>query len=149
METGWMMQCPQILLALGCVAMGLVPTFGFRLIQHMLGRSRQGFGSTLASAAPMASGPWAGVRDVNASALYIPLALAAGLAVTYLLAWGIAKLGGATRRAASPWLCGYAREADCNRYAARNLYGVVNRYFRWVGGAPASQPAAQPAWKER
>ena len=148
LETNWMMQCSQIFLALGCVVMGLVPALGFRLIQHMLGRSRQGFGSALASATPMIGGYWAGVRDVSGSALFMPLGLAAALAVTFLMAFGMAKLGGATRRAAVPWLCGYAREADCYRYAARNLYGEINRYFRWLGGAP-SHPGGQTAWKER
>jgi hypothetical protein len=71
------------------------------------------------------------------------------LALTFLAAHTISKLGGATRRAAVPWLCGYVREADCHRYAARNLYGEINRYFRWLGGAPASQPGGQPVWKER
>jgi len=35
-----------------------------------------------------------------------------------------------------PWLCGYAREAECNRYVAHNFYGEIKRYFGWLGGAP-------------
>ena len=49
----------------------------------------------------------------------------------------MSKLGGAQRRADVPWLCGYAREAECHRYVAHNFYGEIKRYFRWLGGAPA------------
>jgi hypothetical protein len=53
-----------------------------------------------------------------------------------LLAWLISRLGGAKRRIAEPWLCGYVREADCHRYVAHNFYGDIKRYFRWLGGMP-------------
>jgi len=59
----------------------------------------------------------------------------------------LSKLGGAQRREAPPWLCGYVREADCHRYSAHNFYGEIKRYFRWLGGAPrppGEQPSAKP-----
>ena len=65
----------------------------------------------------------------------------------FLLAFTISKLGGATRRAAAPWLCGYAREAECNRYVAHNFYGEIKRYFRWLGGMPPLHKP--PALKEQ
>ena len=67
------------------------------------------------------------------------LAVLAVLVLVFLLARFISSLGGATRRASVPWLCGYAREAECNRYVAHGFYGEIKRYFRWLGGAPATQ----------
>jgi hypothetical protein len=60
-----------------------------------------------------------------------------------LAARALSKLGRASRRAAVPWLCGYAREAECHRYVAHHFYGEIKRYFRWLGGTP-SRPQPQP-----
>ena len=135
-----MMQAPQLLLAAACVALGVVPALGFRLMQHALASSRQGLGIRLAdAAAPVAAGLARGVHEVNA-AVFVPLAVLAVLGLMLLLAYGMSRLGRAPRRAAVPWLCGYAREAECHRYVAHNFYGEIKRYFRWLGGAP--RPAA-------
>ncbi len=137
LEVSWMMQVPQLLLALLCVGLGVVPALAFRLMQRSLDVSRQGFGTILANASPMAGGPFTGLQGFQSAAIFVPLALAGVLALAFLVAFGISKLGGATRRAAPPWLCGYyAHEADCHRYVAHNFYGEIKRYFRWLGGAP-------------
>ncbi len=147
LEVPWMMQAPQLLLALLCVGLGVVPAIAFRLMQRSLDVSRQGFGTILANAAPIASGPSKGVQGFHSAAVFVPLVLAGVLALTFLVAFGISKLGGAQRRAAAPWLCGYyAHEAECHRYVAHNFYGEIKRYFRWLGGAP--QPGKSPVLKE-
>jgi hypothetical protein len=69
------------------------------------------------------------------TALFVPLALVALLSVSFLIAYGISRLGSASRRAAAPWLCGYEPEAECERYIAHNLYGEIKRYFRWLSPA--------------
>ena len=97
----------------------------------------------------MTSGLLTGIRSTAATALFVPLALAVVLGLAFAVAFAISKLGDAKRRAASPWLCGYATEADCHRYAAHNFYGEIKRYFRWVGGAPAPEPHDEPILKER
>jgi hydrogenase-4 component B len=148
LEVGWMMQAPQVFLALACVGLGLAPAIGFRLFQHALNASQQGFGTVMAAAAPMTSGPLRGVWGVGEAARFAPLGIAAVLGVMFLATYGISKLGSATRRAAAPWLCGYVREADCHRYVAHNFYGEIKRYFRWLGGAPRPQPGKQPGWRE-
>jgi NADH:ubiquinone oxidoreductase subunit 5 (subunit L)/multisubunit Na+/H+ antiporter MnhA subunit len=147
LEVPWMMQLPQLALAFLCVLLGVVPAIGFRLMQRALEASRGGLGTTLANAFPMRSGPLAGVTEVDSAAVFAPAALAVVLALIFLLVYGISKLGGASRRAAAPWLCGYAREAECNRYVAHNFYGEIKRYFRWLGGMQrAPEP---PALKEQ
>ena len=148
LEVPWMMQLPQVLLAFFCVLLGVVPAIGFSLMQRALDASRGGLGTTLANAAPMRTGPLTGIGELNSAALFAPLALAVVLGLTFVLAYSIAKLGSAPRRAAAPWLCGYVREADCHRYLAHNFYGEIKRYFRWLGGMPRPQPGKPPAWKE-
>jgi formate hydrogenlyase subunit 3/multisubunit Na+/H+ antiporter MnhD subunit len=142
------MQIPQIVLAFLCVLLGVAPGIVFILIRHALEASGQGLGRRLATAAPAFARSWGGLEAPHASALFMPSVLAALLAVTFALAYGISKLGSAPRRAAAPWLCGYALEADCNRYVAHNFYGEIKRYFRWLGGTPPAPPDKQPAMKE-
>jgi hydrogenase-4 component B len=149
LEVGWMMQAPQVFLALICVLLGVVPAIAFRLMGQALARSRQGFGLVLADARPVTSGYFTGVEELHSSALFAPIVLLVVLGVMFLVAYGISKLGGAPRRVAVPWLCGYVREADCYRYAAHNFYGEIKRYFGWLGGAPHPEPDKQAILKER
>jgi hypothetical protein len=76
--------------------------------------------------------------------VFVPLVVLAVIAAAIFLAGFIARLGSAPRRAAVPWLCGYAREAECNRYVAHGYYGEIKRYFRWLGGAPTTQKESSP-----
>jgi hydrogenase-4 component B len=140
LEVSWLMEVPQIVLAFFCILLGIVPAIAFILIRHALQASGQGLSNVLATAAP--TGSWAGL-EVHSSALFMPFVLAVVLGLTFLLAYGISKLRRAPRRSAVPWLCGYAVEADCNRYVAHNFYGEIKRYFRWLGGMP--QARRQPA----
>jgi hypothetical protein len=84
----------------------------------------------------MMSGSILGLDAVSGTALFVPLALVVVLALAFLVTYVISKLGGATRRVAVPWLCGYVLEADCYRYGAHNFYGEIKRYFKWMGGMP-------------
>jgi formate hydrogenlyase subunit 3/multisubunit Na+/H+ antiporter MnhD subunit len=143
LEVGWMMQLPQVALASLCVLLGVAPVLAFRLLAHALAASRQGLGGTLAGVAPMPGGLLTGLREFDGAAVFAPLALAAVLGLMLCVAYGITRVAGAPRRAAAPWLCGYAPEAECNRYVAHNFYGEIKRYFRWLGGRPAR--AARPA----
>jgi hydrogenase-4 component B len=136
LEVPWTMQLPQFFLALFCILVGIVPALGFRFAQLVLASSPGGFGAILAGNIPMHAAPLTGVMEVSADAKFVPVALAAVLAAMFVLAYGLAKLGRAPRRAAAPWLCGYAREAECHRYIAHNFYGEIKRYFRWLGGTP-------------
>jgi len=148
LEAGWMMQLPQVLLAFACVLLGVVPAIGFRLFQRALEASQQGFGGAMAGVAPLVGGPLRGVWGLGDAARYAPVGVVALLGLAFAMAYGIAHLGAATRRAAAPWLCGYVREADCHRYVAHNFYGEIKRYFRWVGGTPRPETRGAPAWRE-
>jgi len=147
LEVPWMMQVPQVLLAFCCVLLGLVPALGFRLLQHLLAASRNGLGSLLADRTMALHSGWKGVAT-ESSAAFAPLVLAAVLGALFLLAYGFSRLGQAPRRKAVPWLCGYALEADCNRYVAHNFYGEIKRYSGWVGGTPAGRTGKPAAMEE-
>jgi formate hydrogenlyase subunit 3/multisubunit Na+/H+ antiporter MnhD subunit len=136
LEVGWLMQAPQVLLALCCLALGMMPVIGFYTIQLALEASPQGYGAALAGAAPMRSSLWAGLLQAQATAVFAPLALAAWFGLMFILVRSLTRLGRASRREAAPWLCGYVSEADCYRYSAHHFYGEIKRYFRWLGGAP-------------
>ena len=96
------------------------------------------------AAVPAPGNLWAGLSGVGSRCLFVPLALLAVLGLAFLAAGFISKLGGAPRRAAPPWLCGYAREAECNRYVAHGFYGEIKRYFRWLCCAPAPPGESSP-----
>jgi formate hydrogenlyase subunit 3/multisubunit Na+/H+ antiporter MnhD subunit len=129
LEVGWMMQVPQLALATLCALLGIVPAIGFQILQRVLESSRQGYGVALAANVPMDAGYIAGASEVTSAALFVPLALLGMLAFSLLISFAVSKAGAAQRRSAAPWLCGYAREAEANRYVAHNFYGEIKRYF--------------------
>ncbi len=149
LEVPWTMQLPQVLLAVLCMGLGILPAIGFRLIQYALHASSAGFGAQMSLAFPFTSGALRGVQNVLSTAVFVPAALIIVLGFTLLIAYRISRLGGAARRADVPWLCGYAREADSNRYVAHNFYGEIKRYFRWMGGTPAHHPVDRAPMKEK
>ncbi len=138
LEVSWTMQLPQVLLALCCILLGVFPAIAFALIRHVLQSSPGGLGRVFAASAPDIGGSWVGLAAPHSSAVFMPIILAITIGVILILTYAISKLGGAPRRASVPWLCGYALEADCNRYVAHNFYGEIKRYFRWLGGTPRS-----------
>jgi formate hydrogenlyase subunit 3/multisubunit Na+/H+ antiporter MnhD subunit len=133
-EVTWIMQLPQVFLAAACVLFGIVPFAGFRILQLALQHTQAL--RTFAEVIPFTGGSVAGISPAAGSAAFVPLAIAAALLLMFILAFGISRLGGSTKRAAAPWLCGYALEAESNRYIAHNFYGEIKRYFHWIGGAP-------------
>jgi hydrogenase-4 component B len=144
LEVGWLMRVPQLFLAGCCLTLGLAPVLAYRLIEAALRTSRQGLGSLLADAPPLASGQWNGLVGFQGSALLAPLTVGAVLVLMFLLAYGLSRIGGAQRKAAVPWLCGYAGPADNQRYQSHHFYGELKRYLKPVGGEPRPSPAPGP-----
>ncbi len=134
LEVGVLMQVPQLALASLCVLLGVLPALAFQLMQRALEASPQGFGAVLAAANPVTPAAWGGVDKAAGNALIAPLAVALLLGVLFLVARAISKLGKAPRRVSQPWLCGYARQSEVNRYVAHHFYGEVKKRFRWLGG---------------
>jgi len=135
-EVGWPMLAPQVTLAALCLLLGLVPQIGYGIIHQALAGSQQGLGVTLAKAPPLPTLGLTGVAGPAGLAVLSPLVVAVVIGALLLLAAGISLAGGAVRRTAEPWLCGYVPETDQMRYGARNLYREVSRYLPWIGRTP-------------
>jgi formate hydrogenlyase subunit 3/multisubunit Na+/H+ antiporter MnhD subunit len=139
LEVGWSMQLPQILLAAWCVLLGVAPGLAFVFLQKALIASPPGAASLFAQ--PLPAEAFSGISGPQGTALFVPLALLAVLGASFLIAYAISRLGSAPRRAAAPWLCGYAPETGQERYVAHNFYGEIKRHFQWLGGTHDSKPA--------
>jgi hydrogenase-4 component B len=134
LEVTGRMGLAQAALAIVCVATGLMPWLVLRAIVAALDASRQGLGVILADARPLERGAVVGLASVNQEALYGPVILLAVLATMFVLVRWLSRWGGARRRLAVPWLCGYAREGEAHRYRAGGLYGELKNWFGWLGG---------------
>jgi formate hydrogenlyase subunit 3/multisubunit Na+/H+ antiporter MnhD subunit len=147
-ESRWPMLAPQVTLASLCVLLGLAPQIGFQLIHRALVGSQQGLGISLAKLPPLRIAGLTGAEGPMGQAILSPLVVAVVFGALLLLAAGISLAGGALRRTAEPWLCGYVAETDQMRYGARNLYREVARILPWVGRTPSASGgngAARPA----
>jgi len=132
LEVDWTMLVPQLVLGTCCVLFGLFPQIALRLLKAGVQASEQGLGATLAEAFPVSDR--LGVAGPAGQAVVVPFVLGLVLVAMLLLTWVLSRSGGSQRRSAAPWLCGYALEAEGNRYTAHGLYGEVKRYLRWAGG---------------
>jgi formate hydrogenlyase subunit 3/multisubunit Na+/H+ antiporter MnhD subunit len=144
LEVTFSMQLPQVFLASLCVILGIVPAIGFAWLTRAIDMSRQGYGITLADLKDAQGSVTHGLSAVNSAVLFVPLAILVIVIAMFLLVWIIARLGGAKRRITEPWLCGYARDAECHRYVAHGLYGEIKRYFRFLGGMPSNGKREAP-----
>jgi hydrogenase-4 component B len=145
LEVGWKMRSAQAGLAGLCLLMGLMPALTIGVVQAALRGSRQGLAGVLADASFASGSGWLGLSSVDQQAVYAPLAVGLVLAGLFLLVHQLARSGGARRRVAAPWLCGYARETEANRYKAGHYFAALARYFRWVGGHAQPQPESEPS----
>ncbi len=149
MEADWLMQIPQLALAAVCVVLGVAPVTAYRALEAALAQSGSGlaplFGRPLAGS-PEAVLPWVPLEVLGGQAVMAPVAAAAVLAVLLMVSVKISRLGAAPRRASEVWLCGYAVESEAHRYVAANLYGEVNKRFRWLGGASRAHSPASGGW---
>lgn len=136
---------PQLVLAALCLLFGLMPQFGFTLLQAGVGQSLTGLAEMLTPALNDASLETASlVVDFSGGATFTPLLLLGLFLVIGGAVWGISRLGGAASRQSPPWLCGYAQEAagaDHLRYSAHHYYFEIKRYLRWLGGDATGKAA--------
>ncbi len=136
LEVGALMGAPQIALAALCVLMGVVPALVLAFMSRGMAASAQG-AAVLLSARPEL-GRLGGIWAAQGAAVWSPIVMVVAVGLAVFLAMIVARLGAAERRQAEPWLCGYAAEAESNRYRAHGMYGEFKRYFGWVGGLARS-----------
>jgi hydrogenase-4 component B len=146
------MQFPQVSLACVCLAFGLVPMLPLAGIHRAI--SALGAFEPVPSLASLLGSSWAGLQlslfGEQTTGMWLPLAGLAALAVASLLAYGLSRLGAATRRTVTTWNCGAlldgerarylvvepktepATAAFEARYQAHGLYGAFKEAFRSI-----------------
>lgn len=134
------MQACQVVLAIVCLLVGIVPTLGYRLVQAIFSSSQGGLAVALNLENAAISGPRVALLD--GAAFFAPALLLVGILGLLFMARAISRLGASTRRVDAPWLCGYVTESDATRYRAHGLYADFKRYFHWLGGMPG-RPAGK------
>lgn len=142
LEVGWLMAVPQCLLAYGCVVLGLVPAVGFNLVKAALANGTGGIHEGVMANWPLREEAFFGVGLSGGGAVLAPAALLVVLGLCLLFARLISRLGASKASRAEPWLCGYAKEADCHRYRADGFYRELVRYLGWTRadkGVPTAQ----------
>jgi hydrogenase-4 component B len=112
------MQFPQMALAGLCVGFGLVPLLPLTGIDRAL-RALGAFPGA-PGVGSLVGGSWGGLQlsisDGGVAGVWWPLAGMAALAVASLLAYGLSRLGGATRRMVRVWYCGALLDGARERY---------------------------------
>ncbi|MCF7707779.1 MAG: peroxiredoxin family protein [Verrucomicrobia bacterium] len=129
----WKMKVAQVLPALVCVLLGIFPVVVFSRFHYALGRDAQGMLLSLTDGAPVEGGLWRGVEALGAKAVFAPIGLLVVLGALVLFCCWLLRAGGAQRRPASPWLCGYAWDAEDFRYNAHGYYGELKALFKCKG----------------
>lgn len=133
LEVGWTMLGPQLALAAICIVTGVVPALLSGFAQRALFMSRSGIAGRLADAAPLGASPTGGIAAGQAAAGFAPIIVGFAFALALLISWGVSRLGSAQRRKDAPWLCGYATEAESNRYTAHGFYSELKHEARGKG----------------
>ena len=114
--------------------LGVGPALATGFLATALATSQHGWGSVLASGFQQSSHAWWGLTLTGGSARFAPVGVAIVLLGGLWLGVLVSRAGGAKRRRAEPWLCGYVRQSEHNRYRAHGYYGEIKRWFRWLGG---------------
>ncbi|MCX8108728.1 MAG: proton-conducting transporter membrane subunit, partial [Verrucomicrobiae bacterium] len=134
LEVVGLMRVPQVFLSLVCILLGMVPALGTDLVARALSTSHQGWGEEMAAGLATVSRSLWGTGVSDGAACFSPVAIGLALGTGFAFAALLTGAGGAGRRAATPWLCGYAIENEHNRYRAHGYYWDVKKLFRWLGG---------------
>ena len=146
------MQVPQVALASFCIAFGLVPMLPLAGIHRAI--SGLGAFEPAPSLASLVGSSWTGLQlslfGEQTTGTWLPLAGLAALVVASVLAYGLSRLGAATRRTVTMWSCGAlvdgerarylvvepktepATAAFEARYQAHGLYGAFKEAFRSI-----------------
>jgi hydrogenase-4 component B len=116
-ECGIAMRGPMILLAAGCVAIGLLPAVFFLAVARAAAEWNPAW-SFLARPAPIAT------------LGYANLALVVVGAFAVLLLWRRATANGLLR--GPTWNCGYAAPTARMQYTSGSFAGIINEWFAWI-----------------
>jgi NADH:ubiquinone oxidoreductase subunit 5 (subunit L)/multisubunit Na+/H+ antiporter MnhA subunit len=120
------MEVIQVLLALGCILLGLLPGLPVQVFYSMVSSSAAA-GIMPKAGQVMGSLAWGGhsMVQLNSSLVYsgyTPLIVLAALLAGVLLSWGMSRVYRVPVRPAEIWSCGEKVESDLIRYRAASFY---------------------------
>lgn len=116
------MQISQVILAAGCVILGVLPFLAVGPLHQALAAQRPGL---FPEAGALFSGPLAGISihlGEGNSSVWNPLPILLGFGVCLLIPLLLYRASGATVRKVPPWLCGEVHPPDEVRYGAGGFY---------------------------
>ncbi len=116
-ESGPAMRGSMLLLAGGCVVIGLAPVIFWPALDRVLGAWRPAWGGAIPPAPLLALG-----------CFHMALAIAAGLAAWWL--WRRANRIALTR--VLTWDCGYKAPTARMQYTAGSFAGIITEWFDWI-----------------
>jgi hydrogenase-4 component B len=125
------MQVPQLVLSGLCVFLGLAPLLPLRLLYTSLLDIRPQLG--VAGFAELFSGSVSSIRlsfGDGVVATWNPAWIALALLGFCLLAWGIMRSGGASRRTVPSWYCGEPHSDHETHFPAHGFYQPFKQFFR-------------------
>jgi hydrogenase-4 component B len=116
-ECGWPMRGAMLVLAGGCVAIGLAPIFFWPALARAIGAWCPAW-SNPEEPAPLCTLGW----------VHVALAVAAAVAAWWL--WRKVSRRGLNR--ALTWDCGYALPTARMQYTAGSFAGIITEWFAWI-----------------
>jgi hydrogenase-4 component B len=114
-EPGWSMRAPMLVLAAGCVAIGLAPALFWPAIQRATAAWQPGWSPAATSPAPLQT----------LGAFHVAIAALAALGTLGL--WRRVKNNGVTREVT--WDCGYALPTPRMQYTAGSFAAIITEWF--------------------
>jgi len=141
-----LMQVPQIVLGLGCVAFGLFPMLPLRAIAGAVGPLTDALGGVGVSAALGTSAfGLSFTPDGAAAGVWNPLVSTVALAICVGISFGIARLARAPSRVVPVWYCGVDIPQRMGHFHPHGLYEPFRRAFERVYVTTGTPHAAYPA----
>ncbi len=116
-ESGVRMLAPMVLLALACVAIGLLPALCWTLLSHAVAAWHPGWAELAAPPSLLPLGWWHRVLVV----------MAVGAGFLFLRSVEVGQL-----RRALTWDCGYAAPTARMQYTAGSFASIITEWFGWI-----------------
>lgn len=137
------MLLPKIILAILCLAQGLLPFLYYQVFINIFKGSEGSIispyiaGITLddhfVNSVMGVSVSVPGMGDV-VSSVAVPVVVLIIMLAAMIFAWLLRKSGGSEEKVAPTWLCGYQDLNNKNRYTAHNMYSAFKKALWWTGG---------------
>jgi hydrogenase-4 component B len=142
-EVPFMMLLPKFILALLCVAQGLLPILYYEMFIRIFKNSGGSIIQSMFAGVSLNDYIVNSVMGVTVSLsgmkgavsfVAVPVIVLIILIAAFVFAWLLKKSGGAEEKTVPTWLCGYQDLNNANRYVSKNMYAAFKKALWWTGG---------------